>query len=94
MTCNNCIAVVADELSKVDGIKQIDVNLERSEAQISMSTHIPLDTLKLALPDKYLISEKGNHTSEMEMSDTVEKSKLQQLKPLLLIFLYFLNWLL
>lgn len=91
MTCNNCVASVADKLSKVDGIQQIDVNLEKGEAEISMSAHIPIATLESALPDKYSISEKGNHASETEISDVVKKSKLQQLKPLLLIFLYLFS---
>ncbi|MFK7811824.1 MAG: heavy metal-associated domain-containing protein [Maribacter sp.] len=88
MTCNNCVASVADKLSKVDGVQQIDVNLERSEAEISTSTHVPISILESALPDKYSISEKGNHTFEMETNSSEEKTKLQQLKPLLLIFLY------
>ncbi len=91
MTCNNCVASVADELSKIDGVQKIDVSLEKGEAEIDMSSHIPLNILKSALPKKYSISEKGNHTSEMMMNSTMEKTKLQQLKPLLLIFLYLFS---
>jgi len=100
MTCMGCVASVQEKLSKVDGIKNVDVNLERAEAEISTEKHIPLNTLKSALPEKYSISEKGNHSSEKLLDDSTdsdlrrndnvpsEKSKLQQLKPLLLIFLY------
>ena len=91
MTCNNCVASVADELSKIDGVQKIDVSLEKGEAEIDMSSHIPLNILKSALPSKYSIAEKGNHTSEMIMNSTEEKTKLQQLKPLLLIFLYLFS---
>ena len=91
MTCKNCVASVADALSKIGGVTQVDVHLEKSEAEITMAEHIPLNTLKSALPDKYAISEKGNQASEMAMSTTEEKSKLEQLKPLLLIFLYLFS---
>lgn len=88
MTCNNCVASVVKELSKVNGIQQVDVNLEKGDAEISMSTHILITVLEAALPDKFSISENGNLISKMAMDSVEEKTKLQQLKPLLLIFLY------
>jgi len=88
MTCNNCMASVTDALSKVDGVTQVDVNLEKSEAEIYMAKKIPLNVFESALQNKYVISEKGNHASTMIINEMWEKSKLQQLKPLLLIFLY------
>ena len=91
MTCNNCVAAVTDALLKVEAIQNVEVDLKMGEAAISMSSHIPLQTLKLAIPDKYAIVEKGNHSSEIMMSAIEEKSKLQQLKPLLLIFLYLFS---
>jgi len=91
MTCNNCVATVADVLSTVDGIQRVDINLERAEAQISMSEHVSLSTLKSVLPEKYSISEKGNHTSETGLNSVGEKTKLQQLKPLLMIFIYLFS---
>ena len=91
MTCNSCVASVADTLSKVDGVEQIDVNLEKAEAEISMSTYIPIPIFKLALPDKYSISEKGSLTREMTTDSSEEKTKFQQLKPLFLIFLYLFS---
>ena len=87
MTCNNCVASVTETLSQVEGVKQVKINLENSEAAISMDNHVSLQKLKSVLPEKYSISEKGNHGLEM-MNTEEEKSKLQQLKPLLLIFLY------
>ena len=60
-----------------------------SEAQIAMDAHIPLQNLKIALGDKYSISEKINLNNKPKGDLPVkEKSKLQQLQPLLLIFLY------
>lgn len=91
MTCNNCVSAVAKVLSNVDGVQQIDVNLVRAEAKISMATHIPLSTLQSSLPKKYSISKKGSQWSEMETNSVAEKTKLQQLKPLLLIFIYLFS---
>jgi len=62
--------------------------LASSEAVISMKEHIALETLSNALPLKYSIDESANSNSEMGIDVNNEKSKLQQLKPLLLIFLY------
>ena len=103
MTCNGCVASVTEKLSKVPEVKEVKVDLENAAARIAMSTPIPLATLKAALPDKYKIAEKGYHASQMatEHPSVEEESKLQQLKPLLLIFLYlfgaafllnFKNW--
>ncbi len=88
MTCNGCVASVTEKLNKVDGVKEVKVDLEKGEAKITMGHHVPLNTLKSALPDKYSISKKGHHDVEMTVSGMEEKSKLQQLKPLLLIFAY------
>ena len=87
MTCDGCVASVHERLSKVNGITGVAVNLEKAEAEISMDAHVPLRLLKSALPEKYSISEKVGHRPEI-MADVPEKTKLQQLKPLLLIFLY------
>ena len=58
-----------------------------------MSSHVATETLKKALPEKYTLSEKevknifaSTSTPSFEMEQ--EKSKLQQLKPLLLIIFY------
>ncbi len=91
MTCNNCVASVADALSKVDSVTEVDINLEKSEVMISMTTHIAANVLQSALSSKYSISEKENSTSEIEINNGEDKSKLQQLKPLLLIFIYLFS---
>ncbi len=87
MTCNGCVASVSKYLSEIDGVENVAVNLEASEAVVEMRAHIDLDTLKSALPEKYTISKKGKFTTD-PLAQEEEKSKLQQLKPLLLIFAY------
>ena len=93
MTCNNCKASVEKYLSKIDHVSEVSVNLEKGEAEVKMNKHISTDILQKALPEKYTLSEKNEKNvfasssmSAMPMEE--EKSKLQQLKPLLLIIFY------
>lgn len=88
MTCNRCVASVQKHLSKIDRVQEVSVNLEKAEARIAMGKHIALETFKEALPEKYTISEEESAKHEITMDIPEEKSKLQQLKPLLLIFTY------
>jgi cation transport ATPase len=93
MTCNNCKASVEKYLSEIDHVSEVSVNLEKGEAEVKMNKHISTDILQKALPEKYTLSEKNEKNvfasssmSAMPMEE--EKSKLQQLKPLLLIIFY------
>ena len=93
MTCGSCKASVEKSLNNLDGVKNVEVNLEKGEAELTMNTHIDTQILKDALPEKYSLSEKqeknvfaSSNVSSIPMED--EKSKLQQLKPLLLMILY------
>ncbi|MCF7559069.1 cation transporter [Sabulilitoribacter multivorans] len=88
MTCNNCKASVEDKLNAIQGVVKASVNLEKSEATIEMSEHISLNTLQAALPSKYSISEKNIFKSGVIQKE--EKSELQQLFPLFLIFGYII----
>jgi len=92
MTCGNCKASVEKYLSNLDNVLSVSVDLENNEVEVTMEKHIATDILKNALPDKYTLIEKkeknifdspSNVGLEME-----EKSKLQQLIPLLLIIFY------
>ncbi|MFP4846265.1 heavy-metal-associated domain-containing protein [Winogradskyella sp. PE311] len=93
MTCNNCKASVEKYLSEIDHVSEVSVNIEKGEAEVKMNKHISTDILQKALPEKYTLSEKNEKNvfasssmSAMPMEE--EKSKLQQLKPLLLIIFY------
>jgi cation transport ATPase len=93
MTCGSCKASVEKYLSDLEYVASVAVNLEKGEAEVAMDKHITTDVLQKALPEKYTLSEKqeinafqSSNVSSMPMED--EKSKLQQLKPLLLIIFY------
>ena len=92
MTCGGCKASVEKYLGNVNNVTNVSVNLEKAEAEVTMSSHVATETLKKALPEKYTLSEKENKNvfqmTSQSMDETEQKSKLQQLQPLLLILFY------
>jgi len=91
MTCNNCVVSVKDSLQKIAGVTDVKVDLARAEAQINMHESIAIQDFQAALVHKYTISEKNKFNAERIAAMPKERSKLQQLKPLLLIFLYLFS---
>ncbi len=89
MTCNGCKASVEKKLNTLPEVKIASVNLEKSEAIIEMSSHIPIEKLQSTLSDKYSISEKNIFNTSSDIK-TEDKSDLQQLFPLFLIFSYII----
>ncbi len=87
MTCKGCVAAVNQKLTAIEGVDQVVVSLEKEEAILSMKEPVSLNVLKAALNGKYTILER--HESK-EVKDK-EPSKLQQLRPLLLIFAYLFS---
>lgn len=93
MTCNVCKTSVENALKAIDNVESVSVNLENSEATLTMSSHISIETLKNALSDKYQISEKEERNvfkSVSNLDNEEQKSDLKQLFPLFLIFTYII----
>jgi copper chaperone CopZ len=94
MTCNGCKSSVIENLKKVQNVLNVEIDLETSQAIIDMNSHVSIEKLQEALPEKYTISEfssektKKNKSDASKMEIPKEKSKLEQLKPLLLILFY------
>ncbi|PRX56335.1 heavy-metal-associated domain-containing protein [Flagellimonas meridianipacifica] len=86
MTCQGCVASVQEKLSKIDGVLDVVVDLEKGEATMEVSEFFSSAQLQSALPAKYGIAEKGSVASILASSE--EKSKWGQLRPLFLIFTY------
>lgn len=55
MTCNGCREHVEDALSKVEGVHQANVDLEKESAKLDLDESVELDELKRA------VSESGNY---------------------------------
>src|SRR5690606_20609103 len=72
MTCNGCRSHVEETLSKVEGVTQASVSLEKAEAIIEMEHHIPMEVFQKALEKdggRYSIhkhGEKQQHTDKKE----------------------------
>jgi copper chaperone CopZ len=91
MTCMGCVASVKDKLMSVNGVQNVEVSLEKQEAKIKMEEHVPTEILQGALSSKYTISSKQDSEKPSISEMVKETSKLKQLKPLLLIFLYLFS---
>ncbi len=91
MTCNGCRTSVEKTLNEVDGVLSAEVNLEKEIATVEMNSHVDVEIFQKALGAKYTITltnEESNFSASKISEEIETKSKLQQLKPLLLIFLY------
>lgn len=92
MTCGSCKATVEKSLRDINNVTNAEVNLENQEATITMSSHIEVAVLQKALQSKYTITEKTHKnvfaSAQVSSFEIEEKSKLEQLKPLLLIIFY------
>ena len=93
MTCDSCKATIYQNLMELHEVESVEIDREKGEAIILMTSKIEISTLQNTLPSKFRISEKAfdNNTFEddsISESGKNEKSKFQQLKPLLLILTY------
>ena len=92
MTCSGCKASVESLLSKVEGIKNVSVDLARGQATINMENHIATDTLKAALKDspkfKLIESNQQHYPPAPVFANEETKSWLITYKPIILIFGY------
>lgn len=93
MTCGNCKATVENTLKELKNVEEVHVDFKKGEATISMTSHIDIAELKKVLPEKYTILEnEHDELAPSRSASTFEteqgQTKLQQLKPLLLIIFY------
>lgn len=93
MTCGGCKASVEKKLNEVEDVTNVFVDIQEGDAIITMNRHIRTAVLQNALPEKFIISKKVEQklvaiTNTSFVSLDKEKSKLAQLKPLLIIIFY------
>ena len=100
MTCLKCKASIENALKSFEAISKLKVDFKKQELVIISSEGLALSTLKKLIPKKYTISETGVNEKSLD-KELEDKSKIQQLKPLLLIIFYitsaslllnFKNW--
>lgn len=76
MTCDGCRKHVEKTLSKVEGVAKATVNLEKAEAVIEMSQHIPIEKFQEALKadgDRYTIQLPGEHAHRPAKAENNKK---------------------
>ena len=93
MTCSGCKASVEKAIQSIDSVTEVSVNLEQSEAVVSMTNHISIKKLQDALSDKFQIFETNTSKNLFDTIDIPENnsSQLRQLFPLFLIFGYIIT---
>lgn len=91
MTCGGCKASVEKYVGELKEVNSVVVILEKDEVVINMNKHITVKKLQEALPVKYQISEKESEKiATSNIKSVEEKSKLEQLRPLLIILFYIM----
>ena len=90
MTCAGCKSKVEHLLSKVAGVKNIQIDLVKGIAEITMEKHIATETLQAALKDhpKYQLSETVHAPAAQTSEEKSTTSWIQTYKPILIIFAY------
>ncbi|HXU28190.1 MAG TPA: MauE/DoxX family redox-associated membrane protein [Bacteroidia bacterium] len=92
MTCTGCKDKVQHLLEKVSGVTAITVNLEQSEAFVTMNKHIDTDVLKSALKEypKYQLTDK-EVIENVPVMEEETKTWLETYRPILMVFAYILG---
>ena len=86
MTCDSCKATIYQNLMELHVVESVEIDREKGEAIILMTSKIEISTLQNTLPSKFHISEKvfDNNTFDDDSileNGKNEKTKFQQLKP-------------
>ncbi|MDV6166941.1 cation transporter [Flavobacterium sp. DG1-102-2] len=94
MTCDGCIAKVSFLLKRTPHVKDVEINLEKGQATVTMDEQIATSVLQDTLKDypKYQLSEgsRHSHIEKNIFAAQAEESKswIQTYKPIVLIFGY------
>ena len=95
MTCNGCKDSVTRAFQSLEGVSQVNVDLEKGTALLTTASILQTKLLKEVLPSKFtLIESNTQRVKQNNVFDRDEKapqgSKLEQLKPLFWIFGFLL----
>lgn len=86
MTCSACVETVTKHLKSIKDVSKVDVSLTNEAVKIEMLESVPIHVLQQALPENYILSEQLENVDTIEQEK--EKTDLQQLFPLFLVFFY------
>ena len=95
MTCNGCKDSVTRAFQSLEGVYQVHVDLEKGTALLTTASVLQTKLLKEVLPSKFTLIE--DNTQRVKQNNVFARdkkapqgSKLEQLKPLFLIFGFLL----
>ena len=98
MTCGGCVSSVSIALKKIEGIKDINIDLSTGMASISMEKHINTEAMQKKLLEKgnYIITENENGMASTigaltETPKDDSASDYKRLFPLFLVFSYLIG---
>lgn len=98
MTCNGCVSSVSSALEKIDGVKDVSIDLSTGLAAVSMKKHIDTEAMQQKLSEKgnYIITEieDGMTDSDAESTEIPQDdsaSDYKRLFPLFLVFSYLIG---
>ena len=87
MTCEACLATVSKKLNSLEEVNDLQIELSSGNAQLEVSKKISLSKIAKVLPSKYKPSAMPQ-TDELKLEES--QSKIKQLFPLFLIFVYII----
>ena len=88
MNCSSCKAIIEYSLKDIQYIQKAEVHLEAKTLGVTSERTLDPATLEQHLPEKYSLELVGAAASTPPTEFSPETSKVQQLKPLFLIFFY------
>ncbi|MBF89030.1 MAG: heavy metal transporter [Candidatus Marinimicrobia bacterium] len=87
MTCSGCVETVEKSLRDFEGIDDVKVSLEKNKVSIKSNRNITINELQNLLPQKYTVNE---YFEKKKHIKNKEKTKIKELWPLILSFIYVL----
>lgn len=89
MTCKGCVSSVTEKLISLDEVQDLQIDLAGGNAALEVTKTLSLEKLSDVLSPKYIPSLETKTSSNSFITET--PSKLRQLFPLLLIFIYLVG---
>ena len=89
MTCQACVSGVTEKLISLDEVEDIKIDLAGGNVALEVSKSLTLEKLSVVLLPKYIPSLETQPFDPAPLEQT--PSKLKQLFPLFLIFVYLIS---
>ena len=88
MTCQACVSLVTEKLISLDEVQDLKIDLAEGDVVLEVSKTLTLEKLTVVLLPKYIPSLETRSGSNVTMEQS--PTKLKQLFPLFLIFVYLI----